>query len=66
MEVKYTWSISYMYPDILFLILNQIHLICNELLKTSNVKIVFLLYSLQLIFKNLMAKGWGKEKENCL
>lgn len=66
MEVKYTWSISYMCPNILVLILNQIHLIHNELLKTSNAKIVFLLYSLQLVLKNLMAMGWGKGKENCL
>lgn len=54
-----------MYPNILFLILNQIYLICNELLKTSNAKIVFLFYSLQLMFKNLMVIGWGRggEKE---
>lgn len=55
-----------MCPNILVLILNQIHLIHNELLKTSNAKIVFLLYSLQLVLKNLMAMGWGKGKENCL
>lgn len=41
---------------------DQLNLSCNELLKTTNAKTIFLFYSLQLIFKKSMATGKKRRK----
>lgn len=62
MEVKY--NISYICPEVVYF-KDQLNLSCNELLKTTNAKTIFLFYSLQLIFKKSMATG-KKKKEKYL